>query len=273
MATLRNGWRKEITELFKVLGCNYFPAQQHKVYCSLLAGKAAEYYNEFFNHHIANNVALPKDVWVPLPCALNKDELVNIMDGSKRFEWYIIMLAQGCCPELFALLDEACSYYKQLYKADKLKRELQHKGKKRKHAEDEDNQSQKKKKAKSVQQAQPCKHCGKHSHKSDDCWSLEKNKAKCGKKANMEGSNVIMMTEEAFKNVIMQLPMWNKDAKHKCQVTKEDNGKVASIADNYLAHLVKDNLEVAGNDSSAEMTDYFTLHQCGSSLYSSVLEW
>jgi len=57
-------WRKEITKLFKVLGYNDRPAQQHKVYCSLLASKAAEYYNEFFNCHVANNVALPKDVWV-----------------------------------------------------------------------------------------------------------------------------------------------------------------------------------------------------------------
>jgi len=151
-------WRKEITKLFKVLGYNNHPAQQHKLYCSLLASKAAEYYNEFFNCHAANNVALPKDVqlhngvvlehtlndvakkvfpnWeialraqkayiqkclvmgnenleifkdqllemnkvliyfpthmdpgspgVPLPHALDEDELVNIMDGSKRFEW------------------------------------------------------------------------------------------------------------------------------------------------------------------------------------------
>jgi len=193
---------------------------------------------------------------VPLPCALDKDELVDIMDGSKKFEWHITMLVQGHCPKLFALLDKACLYYKQLYKADKLKRELQCKGKKHKHAEYKDNQSQKKKKAKSMQQAQPCKHCGKHSHKSNDCWSLEKNKAKHGKKASKEGSNVITMTEESFKNVIMQLPMWNKAAEHKCQVVKEENGKATSVADNYLANLVKYNLEVVDNDSSTEMTDY-----------------
>jgi len=57
-------------------------------------------------------------------------------------------------------------------------------------------------------------------------------------------------------NAIMQLPMWNKDAKQKCQVFREDNGKATSVADSYLANLVKDNWEVADNDSSAEMTDY-----------------
>jgi len=157
---------------------------------------------------------------VPLPCALDEDELVDIMDGSKKFEWHITMLVQGCHPKLFTSLDEACLYYKQLYKADKLKRELQRKGKKHKHAEDEDNQSQKKKKAKSVQQAQPCKHCSKHGHKSDDCWRLEKNKAKHGKKVNKEGSNAITMMEEAFKNAIMQLPMWHKDAKNNAKLPK-----------------------------------------------------
>jgi len=49
------------------------------------------------------------------------------------------------------------------------------------------------------------------------------------------------MTEETFKNVIMQLPMWNKDAKQKFQVSREEEGKETSVADNYLANLAKVN--------------------------------
>jgi len=69
---------------------------------------------------------------------LDKDELVDIMDGSKKFKWHIHFGSRSL-PRAFALLDEACSYYKQLYETDK-KREFQCKGKKYKHAEDNNNQ-------------------------------------------------------------------------------------------------------------------------------------
>jgi len=92
------------------------------------------------------------------------------------------------------------------------------------------------------------------SHKSINCWNLEKNKAKCVNKANKEGSNAITMTEESFKNMIMQLPMWNKEVTQKFQVAR-GKWKTTSIVDNYLANI-KDSLEVADNDRSAEMTDY-----------------
>jgi len=50
------------------------------------------------------------------PCKLEE------VDGSRKIEWHLTMVAQGHDhPELFASVEEACMYYKQLYEADKLK--------------------------------------------------------------------------------------------------------------------------------------------------------
>jgi len=53
-------WRKEVKELFKVLGYGSKPAMQHKVYQSLLAGKALEYYNDYYSHNNLANLILPE---------------------------------------------------------------------------------------------------------------------------------------------------------------------------------------------------------------------
>jgi len=59
----------------KVLGYKNGLAQQHKVYHTP-SWKSSRYYNEFFNHHVANNIALPKESQVShgvvLECPLNK---------------------------------------------------------------------------------------------------------------------------------------------------------------------------------------------------------
>jgi len=50
----------------------------------------------------------PAPVTVP-PCKLEEDELVDVMNGSKKFEWHLVKLAQGCYPELFASVIEYCT--------------------------------------------------------------------------------------------------------------------------------------------------------------------
>ena len=110
------------------------------------------------------------------PHKLDIDELIDIADSAKKMEWHLIMMSQGRRPDTFETLEEAKEYYKALYAADQLRQVTQKsegntgknkRGKKR-GANDSD-----KKKSHAV-----CSHCGKPGHKSDECWTLDKNKKK-----------------------------------------------------------------------------------------------
>jgi len=92
--------------------------------------------------------------------------------------------------------------------------------------------------------------CSKKGHTAEECWSCQKNGAKKknetkgnAKAANKRGftSNVIMMTEEAFKNAIMQLPVWQRQEKWKQLKTDQSGSKKTDIADKHrlLRRLVR----------------------------------
>lgn len=58
--------------------------------------------------------------FLPTPCgALPEDELVSIIDKSKKPDWEVKMLEQGAAPQSFSAVAEIETFFKQLHRVDK----------------------------------------------------------------------------------------------------------------------------------------------------------
>ena len=188
---------------------------------------------------------------------LAEDELIDIMDNAKKFDWHIIMLSQGRRPDTFKTMEEAEACYKQLYQADQMRKTLtkaQNKGntgeKKRKRDHNGDGGNADKFKNK-------CPHCGKCSHKPDDCWSLEKNKNKHPKNSNHNNGSASnqqqqkTFTTEEVNAMIAGLPCF-KELKEKGQKRKIDDDD--SIK-NFMAQLELEDTEHTKASDSDNVSD------------------
>ena len=54
-----------------------------------------------------------------------EDDIIDCIDNAKKLDWHITMMAQGRCPDSFEMLADAQEYYKQLYQANQMCKELE----------------------------------------------------------------------------------------------------------------------------------------------------
>lgn len=136
----------------------------------------------------------PRDTgFYPLPHKkMDEEELVFIVDKSKKPDWEIRMLEQGVAPWNFNTMAEIKTFFKQLYRADRLKRKVKDLERNRDTAaskrskddnKEKNNTSNKKAKKshdkkKNKDPPSECPHCNKKHYNHDGCWTLDKNKDK-----------------------------------------------------------------------------------------------
>lgn len=130
----------------------------------------------------------PREIqYNPLPFKpLPEDELISVIDKSKKPDWEVKMLEQGSTPWAFTKVADIKLFFKQLSRADKVRKKQNDLNKKRK-SEESGKEEHKSKKAKSshvhkdkkkAAKAPPkaCPHCDKLHFNHDKCWTLDKNK-------------------------------------------------------------------------------------------------
>ena len=137
------------------------------------------------------------------PAKLDDDELCDILDSAKKPEWHITMMSQGMRPHSFESFENAKTYYKQLWNAEQFAEKMTPKWEKnardnpkrsvkrhrRDHSDEEDGSGSTEK--------PKCAHCGK-IHKSDNCWSLSKNKNKRPKSWNKNEKRADDRSKDTF---------------------------------------------------------------------------
>jgi hypothetical protein len=176
------------------------------------------------------------------------DELLDVLNNSKKNHWLLQMMQNAKNPDDFTSLEEAKDYYVTLYQSDQMVEKLNAGTNK---TEKSDKSSKKKngkrKHSETDTEAKPwakpkCSHCSK-VHKSDDCWMLEKNKNKRPKFYKPPGAELkndkITFSNKQFSHLLKNLaPALKQDQKPKRKVTE---------AETYLAALTK------GKDSDEEI--------------------
>ena len=126
---------------------------------------------------------------------LKMDEILDILDGAKRFDWHLTLLAQGRDPESFDTVEDAMQCYRQLYQADQTLHKLQkvskksnksNKKKRKRGTEDAGESSDEKAQGNNKGRANSngnthkknkkyCPHCKKVWHVISECWQKHKN--------------------------------------------------------------------------------------------------
>lgn len=176
---------------------------------------------------------------------LDVEEIIDILDHSKKIEWHMTMLAQGKRPESFTTVEDAVDYYKQLYTADILERNLKKPAKagtKSKKGQEASGEQPPRKKPR-----KQCPHCKKFgTHSPEECHENPKNKNKrvtfdkaSGKKPGLKEAFAIIQQAAA-----QQQKRGKKRSSSKKQAEDED-------LDVFLASL-QENMKISDDDSSAE---------------------
>jgi hypothetical protein len=111
---------------------------------------------------------------------VSEQELIETVARGVKYEWACTLLDQNKRYNDFQSLDEVRDVYFKLYQADQLRaqyaavtdknRETSGNGKNKRKNQNGENSEKSGKKSKA-----PCENCKKTGHKSDDCWTLEKN--------------------------------------------------------------------------------------------------
>ena len=178
-----------------------------------------------------------------------EEELLEIRNHAKKFEWHLTMLAQGKDPESFETVEEAMQYYRQLHQADqtfsKLKNNTQvgKSGKKKRKRQDNasesgnNNKGTKKGSNSNNQKAQSsdksnkfCVYCKKHGHTVSECYN-KKNDQESKKKKKKDGFN-----QSDFQNMMINaLKNINADSKKK----KKKKDDESDDEDSLDLHLCK----------------------------------
>jgi hypothetical protein len=127
-----------------------------------------------------------------------------------------------------------------------------------------------------------CKHCGKSGHKSDDCWTLEKNANKQPKnyRVKKNGNGMPKLTQEQL-NLLMEslykispgeLGKRKKNRKRQVQWTdqdEEENKKANAAEDTFLTNLQKqlENSRINDDSSDEDSESYMLFHNSTLEMY------
>jgi hypothetical protein len=111
---------------------------------------------------------------------VSEQELIETVTRGVKYEWACTLLDQNKRYNDFQSLDEVRDVYFKLYQADHVRARLEAvtgkneeksgNGKNKRKNQNGENSEKSGKKSKA-----PCENCEKTGHKSDDCWTLEKN--------------------------------------------------------------------------------------------------
>jgi hypothetical protein len=206
---------------------------------------------------------------------VSEQELIETLTKGVKFEWVITLLSQNRRHDDFDTLDEARDMYFRLYQADQMRARLEAVTGKNDNNKPSDNKNKRKKRSgekngnqagSNKKQKFPCKNCGKIGHKSDDCWTLEKNADKRPKnyKNPKNGKKQPQLTQEQLNTMLAELLKKNSGELKKPDKPKkkrpvswndedeEENNKKNAAADNFLTRIQEQLKHSSINDESSE---------------------
>ena len=202
-----------------------------------------------------------------------QDELLEILDHAKKFEWHLTMLAQGKDPESFETVEEAMQYYRQLHQADQTFSKLKNhttkggkSGKKKRKRDDgsskdgrgtnegsnqNSNQAQNSNNNKSGKNSKFCVYCKKRGHTIDEC-RFKKAKEKDGKKKQKTNSSQNNFSKADFQNMMTNMVKALKES-NKSKSKKRKQEEESDSEDSYDLNLFdKVEEEFYGSDNDSD---------------------
>ena len=221
--------------------------------CLFIGGKDPD---DFFDRIEVMNEAFeffPYRDGAGTPNCMSEEEVMDIADNAKKFEWHVAMLSQGKHPSSFDDLEDLKTYFKQLYNADQLTQQMtgptrkNERGHKRKRDKDKN----------PIKRKLKCKHCGKQ-HESDDCWTLPENKHKRPKHYRddrKKGRDTFTREETAnmFTTVFKSLAKEQKKAAKKRKVNYESDGE--QVIDANMLKKLSLTAKDSGSDTDSDSSD------------------